>query len=51
LHGNREIDGIEVGLALKATRQVRARVHGRVVLAATRAEESQLIIALLMWPI
>jgi hypothetical protein len=51
LHGDREIDGVEVCLTLEATRQIGARVYCRVVFATARAQERQLIIPLLVWPV
>jgi hypothetical protein len=51
LHGDREVDRVEVRLALKATRQIRTWIHRRVVFAAPRAQEGQLVIPLLVRPV
>jgi hypothetical protein len=51
LHRDREVDWIEFRLALEATRQIGAWIQSRVVFAATRAQERQLIIPLLVWPV
>ena len=51
VHGDREINRIEVGLAREAAAQVCAGVDCGTVLVATWAEERELPLALLVRPV
>lgn len=50
LRGHREVDGVEVCLAVEATAQIGAGIDGRDVLAAAGAEEGQLALPPLVRP-